>query len=203
MTHGRATGFTLIELLVAIAITALVAVMGQEALQQANEVQEDVRVHEQRTREIQDFIGRMAADLRHLAPRSIVVESGAREPALALGTVPFWQLDLTRRGWDNPRATPRSDLQRVRWRLDGEVLVRETWPVLDRIEALEPSSRRVIEGVRMLALRSFVAAEGESAPQWQDGLVDDGRALLALEVSVELAGIGSVRRVIPVMGASP
>ena len=56
-------------------------------------------------------------------------------------------LSFTRGGWLNPALLARAELQRVRYRLIDGRLVREYWPVLDRIGATDPSGEVLLTGI--------------------------------------------------------
>ena len=152
----------------------------------------------------------ISRDLRQFAARPIRDEFGEREPAMQGGPAARFALSFTRSGWHNPNAHPRSNLQRVNYRLEGEALWRDAYPVLDRAGDTEPQSVKLLDGVEYLELEflgSLDAAqpEGNSATletsNWADLWVADTSnpdstlsPPVVVQLSVQLTGWGAMRR---------
>ena len=79
-------------------------------------------------------------------------EFGEREPAMVGGPAARFALSFTRSGWHNPNAHPRSNLQRVNYRMEDEALWRDSYPVLDRAGDTEPQSVKLLDGVEYMEL---------------------------------------------------
>ena len=79
-------------------------------------------------------------------------EFGQVEPALVGGAAARFALSFTRSGWHNPNDNPRSNLQRVNYRVEDGALWRDSYPVLDRAPDTEPQQVRLLEGVEVLEL---------------------------------------------------
>lgn len=211
----RVSGFTLIEVLLAMAITALVAVMGYAglttAMSAASRHEETVR----RIGEIQTAVSWMTRDLRQSVDRSILDARGDEIPAL-LGTLDNEQLlELTHTGWDNPRGQHRSALQRVRYRLDNDgVLWRDYWLAIDRLDDDDHLQRvKLLSGVKSLKWQFLngKALDGKSTnaknetlggewvEQWPVGK-NTKYLPLAVQFDLETDDLGVVHRVIALAG---
>ena len=198
-------GFTLLELLVAMAIFAILgtlALSGYTELQRQSEYAEQ---RLQRTREVQRAVQTIAQDLGQIEPRPIREPLGETVLPAVLATESVeYGIQFTRSGWSNTAGLPRPTLQRVGYRLDGEGLWRDHWPVLDRTLAMEPVRVKLLGQVRTVRFR-FMNASREWVDRWP---VNDGTGFAgaermrpaAVEITLELEDWGVIRRVIEVAG---
>jgi general secretion pathway protein J len=200
----RQRGFTLVEVLVAVAIAAVVAVMGFEAMQGALKGRERLNVHAARLQSVQSMMRTFVQDLSQLSARPVREPLGADfQPAVDGGT----EFNFTRGGWMNPVGVERSTLQRVRYVLRDGRLYREHWQVLDAQLEPQPIPRLLLDGVLNFKVRYM--DEGRA---WQDiwppaaqaggqpTLRELGRRPLAVELTVETKDFGILTRVIEVAG---
>ena len=142
----------------------------------------------------------MENDFAQLRPRPVRSILGRDyEPALNASQT---DLTFTRGGWLNPALLPRAELQRVRYRLIDGRLVREHWPVLDRISATRPAGRNA--ACRRAKLpRGILPARGLGTGAWMDFWPppgETGAAMLPVGVrlTLEVAGSPEVTRLIEV-----
>jgi len=201
----QAGGFTLLELLVAMAIFAI---LGTLALSGYTELQRQSEYAEQRLerlREVQRAMQAIGQDLAQIEPRPIREPLGESLIPAVLATDSIeYGLQFTRAGWSNTAGLARPTLQRVGYRLDGEGLWRDHWPVLDRTLATEPTRVKLLGKVRSVRFR-FMNAAREWVDRWP---VSDGTNLAgserlrpaAIEIVLELEDWGEIRRVIEVAG---
>jgi general secretion pathway protein J len=137
-------------------------------------------------------------------------EFGEIEPALLGGPLARFALSFTRAGWHNPNAHPRSNLQRVNYRLEDEALWRDSYPVLDRASDTEPYSVLLLDGVddmQLAFLGSVDALQTQSrsaaldTSNWAENWVVDAgvpdaelNSPVGVEISLQLQGWGEMRR---------
>ena len=205
----RARGFTLVEVLIALAITAFVATIAYNSLSTALLGVESTRETATRTYAINRALMVLERDLRQFVPRPIRDEFGDIEPALVGGRLARFPLSFTRAGWHNPNGLPRSQLQRVAYRLEDTVLWRDAWAVLDRAADSEPQSVILLEDVEYFDLRFLGGLEGMDLSDdsrdidtrnWPEDWVplNGGSGELvppvALELTLELTDWGELRR---------
>ena len=92
------------------AITALVAVVAYSGLSAAVSGAESLRGASGRAHEIHQTMGLLSSDLRQTVNRPVIDEFGQLAPALSGGELARNMLSLTRAGWHNSTAAPRSGL---------------------------------------------------------------------------------------------
>lgn len=207
--NSLSKGFTLVEVLIAMAITALVAVVAYTGLSTAISGAESLRSASVRAHDIHQTLGLLSSDLRQTVNRTVIDEFGQVAPALSGGELARDMLSLTRAGWHNSTAAPRSGLQRVNWWLEDDQLWRGYYPVLDRTAGTELIETLILDEVTRFEVR-FLPALGmiESdrddvidRRNWQENWIADlSRPGLtptppaAVEVVLDISGLGEVRR---------
>lgn len=189
------SGFTLIELLIALAISAVIAVLGYQAVSSVVSVQTRTEAHAAKMEQLQRAIWWMEQDLIQLAPRTIQDGLGATLPALQyrddLG------LEFTRIA-EFPTPYGMGGLLRVAYQLDDGVLYRLVWPVLDRAPDTQPTRLPVLDGVQAFDVR-LLNARNEHVTSWpgeQQPLTDLPKLT---EVHLKIEGMGEMTRLF--MGA--
>jgi len=194
VTRRRQNGFTLLELLVAMAVFSVMAAMAYSGLNGLIQNRERLSQVSDRLHELQLTMDTLRRDLAHSVPRPVRDELGDYRPAMAVFPGRF-DLELTRGGWPNPLAQPRSHLQRVVYRFEGNELVRYGALVLDG-GARTDARRRVMLG----GLDSFDVRVLDSLGEWQTGWPLDGQAAMprAVRLELELDDWGRITRVFPV-----
>lgn len=198
---ATAGGFTLIELLVALAIFAVMATLAFGGLGEAVTQSERLDAQQQRWHGVQRAVRLMENDFAQLRARPVRGILGQdHEPALqALGA---GELNFTRGGWLNPGLLPRAELQRVRYRLIDGRLLREYWPVLDRIGATQAAGEVLlseVEEFRVEFLPGPVAAQAAWTDFWPPPGEFSVETLPAgVRLTVVARGIGTVSRLIEV-----
>lgn len=166
-------GFTLVEVMVALAVFGLIAAAGVGLLAFSVRAQAGTVASLDATGALTRTSAALGADLAQAAARSVRDAGGTLLPAFA---GEGQALRLVRGGWSNPDGAARASLQRVEWRLDGESLVRQGWPMLDGAEPLPAAS--MLDRVRSIAWRYRVA--GAWTDRW------DGAGGVPLPQAAEL-----------------
>lgn len=211
MASKRAAGFTLVEVLIALAITAFVSVIAYTSLSTVMTGVESLQANTDRIYEVNRAFMILSRDLRQVSARGVRDEFGELEPAFTGGEAARFELSFTRSGWHNPNGHPRSNLQRVNYRLEDDALWRDSYPVLDRASDTEPQSVLLLDGVEEMQLAFLGSLEmvqtqmGSAAidtSNWPDNWVLDSSTPgvelpvpAALEITVKLKDWGEIRRI--------
>lgn len=187
----RRSGFTLIEVMIALAILALVAVLGYRALASLTDSEARLTAEAKRWRELDALFARLEADMRESLPRE--VRTGG-------GTEAAWIGDVDRTGNAElrfSRAGPEFAIeagsagQRIGYRLrDGAVEVMY-WPRLDQPPSVASRQYALAEGILEFRV-SYLDARGT----WQTRWPAQGEPAVprAVRVALTLGDGGTVER---------
>lgn len=209
-SQSRARGLTLIEVLIALAITAFVATIAYTSLSTVISGVESTRASATETYELDRALMIISRDIRQFTARPIRDEFGQQEPAMTGGMLARFMLSFTRSGWHNPRAYPRSDLQRINYLVEDGALWRESYIVLDRVGDSKPRRVMLLEGVEEMSigfLGSYAQVEtgndGKAldSRNWAENWIVDTSTPdvelpppVALEIRLQLDSWGEIRR---------
>jgi general secretion pathway protein J len=188
---AKRSGFTLLEVLIAIAIVALLALMGYRALSALSESESRLSAEATRWRTLDLFFARLEADLREAVPRP--ARSGAAREAAWLAAVDAagnGALAFSRAGPDFA-IDPGSVGQRLGYRLRNGSIEVLYWPGYDRPRNGEPAAYALLSGVTQFRL-SYLTGTGIWVDSWPIG----GEADLprATRVMVTLASGEEIER---------
>ena len=187
-------GFTLVEALVALFIFSWLSLAAYQMLDQViltqatnKKASDSLALHQRVSRQ-------MAKDFRYMVDRPIIDEKGFQQPSIVLEGEES-VIAFTRRGWSNPLGWRRSNLQRVEYQLDYHpeanndtsafynderlFLIRQYWPVLDRIESTDFQRQVLIAGVSDIEFQFMSAGDAE----W-DSLPQSSALPFAIEVTI-------------------
>lgn len=160
-------GFTLVEALVALALFALIAVIGYRGLSAVIDGRQHLAEDEARWRDLDRAFALWRSDLEAAIDRPArdtggLPEEGFRGDYDAGGRLdaPAWWTRLGAPGSEGLAAAP----QRVGWRLREQHLERLVWPTPDRGPRSEPLALPVLDGVSTLSLRYLTL--GSKGPEW-------------------------------------
>ena len=211
------SGFTLLEVMFAVSIFALIGLGAYQLLRTVIDTQARVNVNNETITRLSRVFNVIEGDLSQVVQRGIRDEYGDSLPPLMVGdgtsTSGFSQtvdtgtpiIEFTRTGWNNPMQFPRSDMQRVTYRLQDvdeqmqdvdeqkKVLQRIFWLVLDRVPESEPVIQTLLHDV--VDFRVYVLDyEGEQYSLWPD---QDSTDIMprALEIILETKSLGEIRRI--------
>ena len=191
---NRPSGFTLIEILVALFIFAVVGLISAQLLGRTVNAYEVLDDRGQRLSQIHRAMLVVERDMLQFRNRPIRMAQGEPLPALMIGDE--GALSMTRGGWRNPLQRPRSELQRVGYRIQEEKLVRAYWPVLDRRGDEEPISQTLLEGVEDLEFFA-IDQNGQEHKFWppRSGQGVGQLQIAGLVLRVSMVPVGIVERV--------
>ena len=190
----RPAGFTLIEMLVALGVFAVIGLLSAQVVTQLVDVNERTRARADRLVEVQRAVEFIRRDIQQLAHRHVRDELG--DPVATLDVNQAALMRFTRRGWSNPLERQRSELQRVAYILEGELLYRVFWPVLDRGTDTEPVSQLLLAGVETMEV-SAIDVGGRRHTYWPlagESADDPERELAAFEVRLAVPPYGEIDR---------
>ena len=196
-------GFTLIELLVALAIFAVMAALAFGGIGEAVRQSERLDSQQQRWHAVQRAVRLMENDFSQMRARPVRNILGQdHEPAVS--AAPAGDLSFTRGGWLNPGLLPRAELQRVRYRLLDGRLLREHWPVLDRIGATQAAGEVLLAEVGEFRVE-FLPSRGAPSSAWTafwppPGVASEEVLPAGVRLTLAVAGVGRVTRLIEVGG---
>jgi general secretion pathway protein J len=188
---AKRSGFTLLEILIAIAIVALLALMGYRALSALSESESRLSAEATKWRTLDLFFARLEADLREAVPRP--ARSGAAsEPAwlAAVDAAGNGALAFSRAGPDFA-IDPGSVGQRLGYRLRNGSIEVLYWPGYDRPRDAEPTAYVLLSDVTQFRL-SYLTATGIWVDNWPIG--GDADLPRATRVIVTLASGEEIER---------
>lgn len=187
-------GITLIELIVAMALFALVAVMGLQALNGMLRSQGRLVGQSQTNAALSLTLALLRQDLAAALPVLFYTPSGVPVSALSV-TRPGPQLALSLGGQAAPATPDFTGFHRVTWHFDqrGQRLMRQAWP------ALQPASGRqqgpmveMLTGVSGFDVRLYEASIGWR--DWEDLPPEQISSRLpdAIEVTLQIGQQGQI-----------
>lgn len=199
----RAHGFTLVELMISLAIFSLMITLAYQSVDTLLEAGREVEGPQAEWQQLQRALVFVERDMHQLAllrPMNTTVEQRESNSIIQPDTLGVL-LEFTRGG--NPdvawqlRASGqmRSGLQRVRYVVEDGKLLRQTWNLVDHVEAEEPVSLVLLDGVEGEPRFRFMAARGG---EFKDDLPKERATLVAVEFSLKHKRFGSIRRVFTV-----
>ena len=192
IAKNRQQGFTLLEMLAAIAIFALISLSAWQMLQGTLSSKEVSSQKHTRLQTVEYAMLLMEQDLRQIIDRGVRIDGVVSEQSVFSS---MYMLDsddeaiaFIRLGWRNPQQQlPRSELQKVSYRLRDGVLERQHFHVLDPDNS-EPVTRELLHGVNALKFRFYRGGE------WAEGLDSDAGLPEGVAVFVDLDDLGVIER---------
>lgn len=196
---GPANGFSLIEILVAVVVFAAMAAITWGALGQIARARGALAAQQDRFADVVRVVGELERDLRQAISRPVRGNHGEVLPALLGGAE---QVELSRVGFANPRAEPRSNIERVAWTLDQRDLQRRRWAVLDRVAGSSAEARDAIARATVLRFR-YLGVDGSWRESWPPREARPEALPRAVEWRLTLEDFGELRRVIALPSSMP
>ncbi|MGH8090711.1 MAG: type II secretion system minor pseudopilin GspJ [Rudaea sp.] len=156
-------GFTLIEVLVATAVFSIMAALAYGGLNSIARTRGDLAKQESDFAALMRAVGSLNRDLNSAVVRPVRGAAGQVLPALVGASD---HIELTRLGFANPQAEPRSNLQRVFYELDGSKFERGRYAVLDRAANSTPQIDDLHMKAEDFRLRYLDAGSGQWLDAW-------------------------------------
>lgn len=182
----KTVGFTLLEMVIAMAIFAIIMIIVMGGLNMVVRAQEQVSVKAKRLGEIQLALTIIVRDLSQVVDRPIRDNNGELITAIIVDPNKPIRLEFTSGGVVNPNDQYlRSTLQRVGYGLEHSILIRYTWPVLDRVANTPLLRRHLLAGVEGFNVQ-YVNTRGE--------YVNDFGQAIALFIDIDLGINGHYQR---------
>lgn len=208
--NRRAHGFTLVELLVAVAIFAAVSAIAYGGLAQIAQTRQSLAAEQDRFAALTRAMSDVGRDLRQAIARPVRGNYGETIPALRGSSD---SLELSRLGFANPLAEPRSNVERVVYALVDRKLRRGRHAVLDRAPGSVPADRDLLDRVQRLRWR-YLDRQGNWSDQWPSTAIvpvlpgvqpvpREQDLPRAVEMTLDLEDYGELRRVIALPAAIP
>ena len=179
-------------MLIALAIFSVVSLTAATLLYQAIEAQDVSMQYGNRMIDLDRGISRLSRDLMQYVPREVRDELGDFTDSLLLSPN---QIEFTRRGWANPADHPRSDLQRVRYSVEGGGLMRRYWDVLDRAPESETHAQTLVEKVAWVSFEPVTASQVLRGDPFVTA-ADEQEPVIGIRVVLQVPGVGELARVI-------
>ncbi len=177
-------GFTLLEVLLAVAIVALIAVLGYRALSALSDSETRLSAEATRWRTLDLFFARLEGDLRQAMPRGARI-SDLREPAwLATADAAGNSVLEFSRAGPEFALEPHSAGQRLAYRVRNGSVEVLYWPSYDRPRGLEATPYTLLEGVTRFQL-AYLTHSGAWADTWPQA--GESELPRAVKVDVTLA----------------
>lgn len=193
MRSYTSRGFTLFEILVAVSIFAIIGTMTMSSLIQVGRTGEQVSESQRQLSQIQFALGYLGKDVIQLVNRKIRDQYGDEQPQLKIAEN---SLVFTRSGWSNLLGQPRSNLQRVEYRLEDDNLQRRYWPQLDQAYTEVSVEQNLLSGVEDFSIRLLTAGK-QTYEDWppDETLATQPEKPVAIEMTLNLTDFGEIRRI--------
>jgi len=201
----RARGFSLIELLVALAAFAALAAAAYGGLAQIAATRGALAKQQDRFAAAVRAVSMLERDLRQAISRPVRGRGSDNYlPALS-GSGD--RIELTRLGFANPLAEPRSNLERVAYAVDARQLMRGRYAALDRAPDALPAATAVLDGAQSLSFR-YLGSDGAWRSTWPPSEAPPNMQTIellprAIEFRIATSDLGELRRVVELPTAFP
>ena len=204
MLTNKQHGFTLIEVIIALTIFALLAVIATSGLFNILAIHKKLTAQDSNLQQFTTGITLVRQDFRNFIDRPVLDTYGDSSLAFSGQTQ---QISFTRSSLINAAIMGKSGLQRIQYIIQGNNLVRRTWPVLDQAIATQPNQQILIAGLSAFKFQ-FLDQHGElkdtsPTPTDSSNLNSANNPLnyafpIAIKISCSLRHQGPVTLLIPI-----
>jgi general secretion pathway protein J len=198
--YAKTIGFTLLEVLVALFIFTIIAIIMTHALRSVFDSQAATEQRAAQLAELQLAMLLMSRDMEQMIERPIKNAERQIEPAL-LGTLK--RITFTHGGLSNPGGLlPRSTLQRTRYEMNKNNLLRQSWEVLDQVPTSKPNTRILLANVTALHF-DYLDDENHYNDRWPPANKPKAPVFpKAVKMTLTLAYWGTITQVYLMPGSS-
>lgn len=193
-------GFTLIEVLVATAVFSIMAALAYGGLNSIARTRGDLAKQESDFAAVMRAVGSLDRDLNAIVVRPVRGAAGQVLPAL-IGASDH--IELTRVGFANPQAEPRSNLQRLFYQLDGDKFERGRYAVLDRAANSAPQIDDLDVRAEDFRLRYFDGASAQWLDAWPPPQADPAVLPRAVQWRLRTPQYGEIDGTVELVSAWP
>ena len=191
---NRQFGITLLELLVVIAVFSIMSAAAYSSLQSSLRAEENFGAAMEELEAVQMSLAILERDVMQLSRRAVRDAYGDSEAAVVLRN--GQDLFFTRGGNFSSLKPGQTELARVAWSLQDEQLIRSTWRSLDSTQGERPLSAPLLSQVTRLQIRVL-----DQNNLWhRDWPLGTSGGIRAVEITLELADWGEIRRLLPLPG---
>ncbi len=181
-------GFTLLEILIALFIFTIVSIIMVTAMHTVFTTQSATEKQAGRLAKLQIALLFVSRDLEQTINRPITNTTGKKEGLIGTRNT----LTFTHAGVANPQGKMlRTTLQRTRYRLEKESLIRDTWPTLDQVNKSIPNSRVLLTDVTELYFE-YLDDKNHFQKFWPPSDSSQSVMLKAIRVSLTLKNWGKI-----------
>lgn len=201
-SHKKQKGFTLLEILIALFIFAIIGIMAAVGLHSVLKTHDIISERDQQIEQLEITMTLMRRDFIQIVDRPIVNEKGnTLPPVMSVGSS---KIEFTHSGFSNPFAIDnRSTMQRVAYFLEKGKLIRETWPVLDRVSTTKPDRQTLLKQVSALNFKylddlSQIQTSWPLATGSNIQMMSHSNLPKAIMIEIQLKQWGNVSLVFPI-----
>ena len=192
MLHARRRGFTLLEVLIAIAILALLSLLGYRAISALSDSEGKLAAEATRWRVLDQFFARLEGDLREAVPRPIRVDDGSEQAWIGRSADAYGNSELIfSRAGPEFAIEPGSAGQRLAYRFNDGTIELRYWPGYDHPRSAEAAVYPLLSGITGFHL-TYLAANGNWIDNWPP--TSDTTLPRAVHVELTLASGETIER---------
>lgn len=204
MLYNDKQGFSLIEIVIAMVIFAVISSMCYSLLTTVINTRQRTQERNIRLSQLQDTMQLLERDIMHFADRAITISEEDVLSALFIDR-DAGMFEFSRAHAPNAFNAPRSSLQRVRYRIFEQQLIRDIWQRVDYTPNTPIGSQTMLQGVEHMTL--YVWKDDAFEREWvavmttnQDIIIEEGLndALLndakAIKIELDTNMFGTIER---------
>lgn len=197
----RRAGFTLIEVMIAILIMAMIAIMASQSFSVAISSSEATQEAIDRMAKVDRVWVLFETDLRNAIPAMPRVTRSKPIPPVYVDPSDDYRLTLLRAGYANPLKLPRTEMVRIGYRFEDNVLWRDTWINIAEDDEREAKPQIVIEGLEDIFIKALPnqpnasVAAGPWLERWPQNGQPPNKLPAAIEITLVTEDFGEIKRI--------